>query len=370
MNPVMKNGAPSWALHGDRVAAWVTLRGAQVAPVEFDLDGRIVQPYSLAPWAPGSIPGTPPLLDALRGDFFCMPFGAQPDGPQHGETASEEWKLVESTDTVLRLHMDAGDLGASVDKTVSIRPGQTALYQEFVITGLDGDYNYGTHPILDFSTEAAGQARISTSPLRWASTNAGMFSDPALGETQVLAQDAVFTSLTEVPRADGTTLDVSRYPTTPGHEDLVMLVNDPAAGRIGWSAASCTGYVWFALKDVTAFPMTLLWISNGGRTQPPWNSVHTARLGIEDVLSYFADGLEASRANPLATLGIPTVRPFRADTPVTLRTLHGVAATPSGFGRVADITTSEPGRVTVTDDSGITVTVDADWQFVIGPDAP
>jgi hypothetical protein len=37
------------------------------------------------------------------------------------------------------------------------------------IANLDGDFNYGTHPILDFSGLPEGAGRISTSPMRWAS---------------------------------------------------------------------------------------------------------------------------------------------------------------------------------------------------------
>ena len=65
---------------------------------------------------------------------------------------------------------------------------------------------------------------------------------------------------------DGSTLDLTHYPTEPGHEDLVMLVNDPEAGDLGWSAMVVEDYVWIALKSVRRLPMTLLWITNGGRT--------------------------------------------------------------------------------------------------------
>jgi hypothetical protein len=369
MEPTIKDGALSWHLHGELVDAWMTVRGAQVAPVSFTLDDRIVEPYSLAPWAPGSIPDIPPLLDALRGDFLCLPFGAQPDGPQHGLTASGDWTLVGHSDDSITVHLDATDIGGSVDKTVQVRPGQTAIYQEFRISGLDGDFNYGTHPILDFSNQPLGGARISTSPLAWASTNAGQFSDPAAGETQVLAINAPFTSLDAIPRADGGVLDVSRYPTPPGHEDLVMMVNDAAAGRIAWSAASCEGYVWFSLKDVLSFPATLLWISNGGRTQAPWYAGHTSRMGIEEVCSYFADGLVAARDNPLRERGIPTTRHFTPETPVTLRTVQAVAATPSGFGRVIDIDLSTPGRARLVGENGADVTTPVDWQFALEPGA-
>jgi hypothetical protein len=296
-----------------------------------------------------------------------LPFGAQPHGPQHGQTASAEWTLMDRTSDSMTVHLEATDIGASIDKTVQVRPGQTALYQEFRISGLDGEFPYGTHPILDFTNEAPGAVRISTSPLRWASTNAGRFSDPAAGETQVLAENAQFASLDAIPRADGGILDVSRYPTSPGHEDLVMLVNDPAAGRLGWAAASCDGYVWFSLKDVRSFPATLLWISNGGRTRAPWNAVHTSRMGIEDVCSYFADGLDASRANPLRNEGIPTTRRFDPDLPVTLRSVQAVAPTPDGFGRVIEIDLSRPGAARLVDEQGTSVSASIDWDHALEP---
>ncbi|CAB4860285.1 MAG: hypothetical protein F2793_00865 [Actinobacteria bacterium] len=359
------HGAESVPVESNTVKAWVTLVGAQIAPVEFSEGASSAQPYSLAPWLPGSIEGLTPLLDVLRGDFFCLPFGDQPDGPPHGEPAHGRWAPVTSTDHSLTLHLDADDSGAAIDKTVSVRDNETVLYQEVTISGLSGMFNYGTHPILDFSGQAPASARISTSPMIWSSVYPGVFSDPAIGETQILQPGAEFDSLEAIPLAAGGTIDVSRYPTPAGHEDLVMMVNDPAAGRIGWSAAVFDGFVWFALKDIRSFPATLLWISNGGRTQPPWSGRFTGRMGIEDVTSHFADGLLAARDQPLARLGISTAREFDAATPVTLRTVQGVVFTPAGFGRVVSIDTAVAGQITLTDEAGNEVATAADWEFVL-----
>ncbi len=369
IEPTDVRGALSWSIASDAVTASITVTGAKVAPVVFRSGDRTAAPYSLAPWAPGTVPGVPPLLDALRGDFFCLPFAEQPEGPLHGEPASSDWSLVSQSDSSITVHLDASDSGASIDKTVSVRPGETVLYQEFLVAGLDGRYSYGTHPILDFSQEDEGAARISTSPMLWCSTHPGLFSDPARGETQILAQGATFESLESIPAADGGSLDMSRYPTAPGHEDLVMLGNDPASGRLGWSAAVFHDFVWYSIKDVTAFPATLLWISNGGRTQPPWSSQHVGRLGIEDVCSYFAVSLDASRADLLHDQGIRTTRDFAPDVPVPLRIVQGVAFTPAGFGRVVDIATDEPGQITITDEAGISITTPVDWSFVLTDEA-
>ena len=88
------HGAASVTVHSNVVKASVTLTGAHVAPVVFADAGRSAEPYSLAPWTPGEISGIDPLLDVLRGDFFCLPFGAQPDGPAHGEPASGNWTVT------------------------------------------------------------------------------------------------------------------------------------------------------------------------------------------------------------------------------------------------------------------------------------
>lgn len=359
------HGEPSCRIATDDVEAFITLRGAQVAPVTFRSGARTASPYSLAPWLPGEIEDVEPLLDVLRGDFWCLPFGAQPDGPAHGDPASATWRVRARGDDAVTLELDARDSGARIVKTVSLREGQSALFQEFAIDGLDGAYPYGTHPILDFSGVDAGAVRLSASPMRWMSVFDGVFSDPDLGEHQILRPSTVFTDLTSVARAGGGVADLSRYPLAEAHEDLVMLCNDPDAGNLGWTAASVGGVVWFALKDVRDFPSTLLWMSNGGRSRSPWSSRHRGRIGIEDVCSWFHAGLVPSREDRLRDLGIPTARRFRADETTTLRVLQGVAFAGQDFGRVARIETPDAQTIRIVDEGGRTVEQRLDWGFVL-----
>jgi len=69
-------GQPSWRLAADRVEAYVTELGGQVGPVTFQLKGKKVRPFSVAPWVEEKTdPLLPPILKVLRGDFFCLPFG-------------------------------------------------------------------------------------------------------------------------------------------------------------------------------------------------------------------------------------------------------------------------------------------------------
>ena len=361
------HGEPSHHLSTPELNLHVTARGGHLAPVVFHLPGRDVSPYALAPWEPSMFPQIPPLLSVLRGDFFCLPFAGRKDGPPHGDPANAVWTLTDTNERSLCLELQATDTSAHIRKTLSTRRGQHAVFTEHGITGLDGDYNYGTHPILDLSEMAGGAAHVTTSGFHWASTFPGAFSNPDQGECQMLAEAATFTDLHAVPLARGGDTDLTRMPQNSGNDDLVMMANNPATPDqpFAWSAVVLDGYLWFSLKNPADFPATLLWISNGGRSQPPWSGRHLARLGIEEVCSYFSNGLEISRQDLLSAHGIPTTRRFHAGQATRLRMIHAVAPVPALFGAVSEIIPHDSTGVRITGDSGTEIIVPLDWNFVV-----
>lgn len=365
MTPI--HGAPSFTLSNDLVTLHITRDGGMTAPVRFRLGEREVSPYSLSPWKPDEVDeDLPVLLKNLRGDFFCLPFGSQENGPPHGETANRAWSLASEMENSLTLGIEASDVSASITKTVSLRPGQTAIYYEHRISRLEGDFSYGNHPILDLSQMGVDGARVSVSPFRWASVYPEVFSDPADGAKQALKIAALFSDLSEVPLADGGTTDLTRYPARAGYEDLVMMVSEDATPEqpFAWTAVVMDGYVWFSLKNPADFPATLFWLSNGGRSAAPWESRHLGRLGIEDVCSYFCDSVDLSRKDLLRNLSVPTTRPFSRDVPVTLRNIQAVAKVPEGFGLVKSIKPDGADRVRITDCDGLSVVSLVDWNGV------
>lgn len=360
-------GAPSFSLNHDLVSLRITREGGMLAPVTFQLGDRIVSPYSLSPWKPDEVDaGLPALLKNLRGDFFCLPFGPQENGLPHGETANGAWSLISETEDSLTLGIDASDVVAKVTKTISLRAGQTAIYYEHRISGLEGDFSYGNHPILDLGGIPEGGARVSVSPFRWASVYPEVFSNPADGARQALKIGAIFSNLSEVPLADGGTTDLTRYPARAGNEDLVMMVSEDATPEqpFAWTAVVLDGYVWFSLKNPTDFPATLFWLSNGGRSAAPWRSRHLGRLGIEDVCSHFCDSVDLSRKDLLRNLAIQTSRSFMKDKPVTLRNIQAVAAVPEHFALVSSIAPAEKNTVKITDVNGRTATAALDWSVL------
>lgn len=362
------HATPSFSLSSDSVSLHVTREGGQMAPVEFKLGERVVSPYSLSPWTPDDVDvELPVLLKNLRGDFFCLPFGPQEDGEPHGETANRAWEKVSETANSLVLEIHTSDVACKVTKTISLRDGQAAIYVEHRIEGVDGQWSYGTHPILNLSDVPEGEGRLSVSPFRWASVYPEVFSSPADGANQALKVAAEFSDLAAVPLAEGGTTDLTRYPARPATDDLVMMVSNPATPEqpFAWSACVMDGYVWFALKNPTDFPATLFWLSNGGRSAEPWKSSHTCRVGIEEVCSYFCDGVEQSRKDLLRDLSIPTTHQFSKDESVRLPMIHAVAAVAGNFGIVKSIVPDGNDKVKITGEHGNEVIVAVDWTFVM-----
>jgi hypothetical protein len=122
------------------------------------------------------------------------------------------------------------------------------------------------------------------------------------------------------------------------------------------------GWMWFSLKNPDDFPATLFWMSNGGRSGPPWNGRHLGRIGIEEVCSYFSNGVDESRK---ASPGFPTTRRFTAGETVSLKVVQGVAAVPDDFGMTISIRPVGENSVAITGEPGKEIIIPIEWEFVL-----
>lgn len=370
-------GQPGWHFRNDTVDAWLTQLGGHLGPVTFRLaDGREVQPFAVAPWAEEKLaPDTPNVLRALRGDFFCAPFGGNETPfrgerhPAHGETANRPWTLVswERRDGTTTLHaqMETTVRRGCVDKRLTLRDGHAAVYCEHVLSGMRGPMAIGTHPCLQFPDEP-GAGRISTSGFSFGATLPTPLERPEQGGYSALKVGARFASLRRVPRADGGVADLSRYPARRGYEDLVVLFGKKQPRAWAWSAVTFPreGHVFFALKDPAVLRHTVLWHSNGGRHYPPWNGRHVNVLGLEEVTSYFHLGLaESVKPNAISRAGLPTAVQLDPKKPLRVAHIFAMAAVPRGFDEMKTITRA-PGGVTLTARSGKKVFAPVELDFV------
>ena len=351
---------------------------------------RRIQPYAIAPWAVAqeALPAdTPALLRALRGDFFCAPFGANTlpfrgeRHPPHGETANGLWKLEGLSQSGSRAGSDCAGgrstLHASlctsvrkgrVDKYLTLVDGHAAVYCRHLLTGMNGPMSLGHHALLKFPA-TPGSGILSTSRFVYAQVLPTLFEAPEQGGYQCLKAGATFRALDRVPIAypgrDGGCTDLTRFPARKGFDDLVLLTADSRL-RFAWTAVTFAreGYVWFALRDPRVLRHTILWMSNGGRRYPPWSGRHSAVLGVEDVTAYFHYGLaESARRNPMNRRGFPTSLNLDARNTTAVNYIMGVAAAPRGFARVAHIEGSDDG-IHLIETSGRHIRVTLDVSFL------
>ena len=165
------HGQPSWRLASAQVEAFVTEMGGHLGPVTFERKGRRLQPYSVAPWAEEPTdPALPPILKALRGDFFCLPFGGNetPFGkerhPVHGETANARWRFrsLESRAgrTCLHVSLTTKVRPGRVDKRIWLLDGQNTVYSQHVVSAMNGPMNLGHHAMLKFPDEPGSLAAL------------------------------------------------------------------------------------------------------------------------------------------------------------------------------------------------------------------
>jgi hypothetical protein len=339
-------GQPSWVVANRQVELAMTERGGHMAPVVFFRDtADPVQPYYVSPWQGTGVSTGVPVLDVLRGDFFCMPFGGgKPyrgeSHPPHGESAGSRWSLdgvrTRADVTELTLTMSTTVRPGRITKRISLLDGQNVLYCRHVLEGFSGRMCLSHHATLAMP-EAEGSLRVSVSPLRLARvvprdalTNVG-------NEYYFLAPGRSFTKLDRVPTIwkDAPFADLSSHPIRRGFMDLVALFARPSTTP-AWTAVVSPGrrWLWFALKDAATLPQTTLWMSNGGRHAAPWNGINRC-LGVEDGCAYYTFGLvDSARKNELSSQGIPTSLLLNPDRPTRITHIQGMVRTPKGFDRV------------------------------------
>ena len=371
-----KSGQLSWRLKNPSVDAWITRTGGMLAPATFRLpNGRNVQPFAIAPWVGEKLPrGTPPLIRTLRGDFLGAPFGGNGTPwrgerhPPHGESSNADWALEEAArgrdETTFRLRLDCNVRRGTIEKRVTLRRGQTAIYCEHTLSGFTGPMSLGTHPCLRMP-EREGSGRVSVGGWEWGQVVPLPFESPESGGYSTLKTGARFESLAAVPLAGGGVADLSRYPARAGFDDLVMLMGKPGRS-LGWSAVTFPdeGWVFLQLKNPEVLRHTLLWHSNGGRHYAPWNGRHRRVLGLEETTSYFAYGLaESARPNALSRAGYPTTVTLSKQKPLRVAHILAVAAIPRGFDVVAEVEQVD-GGVVLTAESGKTARVAVDLGFL------
>lgn len=141
-----------------------------MAPATFHRNTPPVQPYYVSPWQdePRQQPFPAPVLKALRGDFFCLPFGGNnvpvsgESHPPHGEIAGMEWKSagLQRSDTITSLTLTAETQvrPGKITKTLLLKNGHNVIYSTHLISGFVGAPRWDTTPLSPCPTNPAAFA--------------------------------------------------------------------------------------------------------------------------------------------------------------------------------------------------------------------
>lgn len=347
--------------------------GGHLDEVVFRQGGREARPMHRAPWrGPVGDPTTSePLPDSLptvernlAGDFLCAPFCASDisGGPIHGEPANGQWRetgrgAVAGGGVTVVFELEPAVLGARLRKEITLLPGQPVVYQRHVFVGGQGALPLAHHAML----HVPGGAALSFSPKDFGGTTTiPAETDPARGRS-VLAYPQRFDALDAVRLAGGGTADATHYPFADRHEDILFLVERKGA-RHGWSAALAAndGFLFFAVKDASVLPQTVLWLSNGGRDYVPWLGRHRAVIGIEEACTFYHSGHSASIApNALTQAGYRTALDLVPDGELSIRYAFGAIPAPAGWARVESVRLGDEGLL-ITEAGGTRVEVPFD----------
>jgi len=371
----MSYSQPSWNLSSSDVDLAVTITGGHMAPVRFFKHSKDpIEPYYINPWHSEGLVPEPEVLVPLRGDFFCLPFGADnavgsEDHPIHGETATSDWtflgKAVQDNVSRLSLLLETKCRPGKVYKSLSLVDGQNAVYTSDRIEGFKGKSTYGHHATLR-APETKGQLLISQSPILFGEVEPGPSIKNCNGEYYSLKQGARFSRLEEVPSLwnQPVVRDCSVFPDDEGFVDIISTFAMQDTTKPFWSCAvnASEGYLWYSLKDPSVLPATVFWRENYGRHQHPWLGRNCC-IGIEEVCAYFTLGNKKSvEDNHLIRQGISTCHEFDNE-PFSVNTIQGCIQIPRKFGRVVSAEFGEK-SVTFIDGEGVEVSTEVFPDFV------
>lgn len=334
-------------LHGDARLVFDTEDGN--IP-HWQVGGRA--PLYVAPWreeeAVQSDPNVAHVDKRLAGDFFCMPFGRDDvhGHPIHGPTANAPWTTTSH----------AGHRAVFVNSLPKLR--DAAVVKEIVVIGesllqrhiIDkgaGEVTFAHHPMVHM----AEGGRVSFSAKRAAMTDPAPQHEGANYWTLGQMRGDLHLELEGGGQWDGHT-----YPAGHMVEDFCTLI-EARDNTLGWTCVmrNAEDDMLLVLKDPVMMPVTMLWISNGARDFPPWNSRNVGVLGIEDGRALGGQGLAAAcRDNALSAMDVPTTLPLGQMH--TLRHAMVSLPRPPGWSEVVGVTLRK-GALSLREASGADISV-------------
>ena len=257
----------------------------------------------------------PGVLRRLRGEWPCVPFGrtdlptdlpegwaalSPDDDWPHGYGSNHIWDCVSAEAHLVQLSIEYPTSAPikRVERRIRVVPGAAALDIELVVQPRRTVIlPVGLHPTFKLP-QPDGRVRVELGP------HQGIFTYPSrsAGAATLLHPDQRANRLETMPGVDGP-LDLSMLPLKTNSEELLQVRGLSADGD---AAPLCLHYLDHDARvdltwDTKKLPDLMLWLSNRGRPEFPWEGQHVA-LGAEPVNSVFDLGRVAKPpiSHPLA----------------------------------------------------------------------
>lgn len=323
-----------WKLAGRHGSAAVQDLGGMLGPVTFRLGDREVQPFVVAPWDEEDLSDQPGILRHLRGEWPCVPFGADASRPglpldwrsvpapadaardehPHGFSSNYHWHLIAhgGNSITIGVNYPEGHAIAGLERSISLCHDAPAIEFSLTIRARKAARtSFGFHPVYKLPVRP-GSVLLDLK----SGTCAWTFPMDVEPGCTVLRPDQRNADPRMLVSAVGKTLDLSALPFPLQGEDLALLTG--LGGRIALSYPD-DGYVVTQEWDAAHLPSCLLWISAQGRRFRPWNGRFRG-LGVEPVAAAFDLGPAASAgSNPLSRSGTATSIALTPDAPFVTR---------------------------------------------------
>lgn len=278
--------------------------GAMLAPVDFTLSsGKIVSPLHIAPWSnEPNLEGYPAIIRGLRGEWPCVPFGITPievssdetsplnkgsEEYPHGYGANHYWDLssIKPEQIAAQIQYPTKSDIHQLKRTVTGVKDQARLEINLSIKARhDISIPIGLHPTFRLPSTIGGMQLIP-------SAYDQIWTYPAeLEANRLFEGNKCYSNLSAIPAIDGSIIDASRVPFKDKCEEILLLTG--IDGKFTLENLE-EGYRVVLKWNKNHFPSLMIWISNLGRCEEPWNGRNLC-VGIEPICSVFDFGTNVS----------------------------------------------------------------------------
>lgn len=306
----------------------ISSMGCMMVP-KFKLDNNYINPLHSAEWINdksqeyNNLPG---ILKQLSGDFPCVPFGINSPVEQlssewincyseepyivnepHGYAANNDWEPIEISKLRVKFKIiyPQDDNVDYLIRTIEVNDDEihTIKCSLEVSVKKDCTLPIGFHPMIKIPSEK-NKIKIIPGNFKFGLTYPGL----VLPGKTLGAIGKEFTTIEKVPGFKGNDIDISQPPFEGNYEDLFQLCGiDGSMAVENYKDNFRLKYTW----NPDHFSSVLMWLSNKGREEYPWNSKHVS-FGLEPITSTFGLSTHISNnpANPIHSRGVPTSLKF------------------------------------------------------------